>query len=119
MPRQKKQGATSQATPVVGIDAKAAQIITNEYCLLNYGTSYVGGMPCRLSLPDGEFWIVPVVLTSPGYGMVGDVGMLAVRTATGEVVGATPRNEARAAGTELAREKSHDLDAAFRRARAT
>ena len=74
-------------------------------------------MPYRLSLPDGEMWIVPVVLTSPGYGMVGEVGMLAVSVRTGKVVGATPREEARAAATELAREKGHDLDAAFRQAR--
>jgi hypothetical protein len=119
MPRQKKQGATVHAAPAGGIDAEATQVITNEYCLLNYGTSYVGGVPYRLSLPDGEVWIVPVVLTSPGHGMVGEVGMLAVNARTGKVVGATPRDEARAAGTELAREKRHDLDAAFRRARET
>jgi hypothetical protein len=119
MPRQKKHGSTTRAVRGRGIGAEKAQIISNEYCLLNYGTSYVGGIPYRLSLPDGELWIVPVVLTSPGYGIVGEVGMLAVQSATGEVVGATPRDDARAAGTELAREKHHDLDAAFLRARTT
>lgn len=117
MPRQKKQGATTQAAPAGGIDADAIQVISNEYCLLHYGTSYVGGVPYRLSLPSEEVWIVPVVLTSPGHGTVGEVGMLAVSSATGKVVGATPRHEARTAGTSLAREQCHDLDAAFRRAR--
>jgi len=117
MPRPKKQGATIQAAPAGGIDATAIQIISNEYCLLNYGTSYIGGVPYRLSLPNGEVWIVPVALTSPGYGIVGEVGMLAVSSATGKVVGATPRDEARTAGTALAREHCHALDTAFRRAR--
>jgi hypothetical protein len=43
--------------------------------------------------------------------------MIAVDVVTLSVMGATPRDEVRAAGTRLAQEKRHDLDAAFRRAR--
>ena len=74
-------------------------------------------MPYRLSLPTGEVWIVPAVFTSPGYGAVGEVGMVVVDAAAGTVVGATPRDEVRAAGTRLAQENRDELDAAFRRAR--
>jgi hypothetical protein len=95
----------------------AVQTAANEHCLLNYGTSYVGGVPYRLSLPSAELWIVPAVLTSPGYGKVGEVGMVAVDAVTKEVVAASPSDEVRAAGTRLAKEKRHELDAAFRRAR--
>src|SRR5205823_283497 len=100
-----------------GLDAEAAQVAVHEYCLLHYGTSYVGGTPRRLSLPEVEVWIVPVVLTSPGYGAVGEVGIVAVDIMSGNVVGATPRLEVRTAGTHLAQEKRHELDAALRRAR--
>jgi hypothetical protein len=72
-----------------------------------------------MALPAGQMWIVPVLLTSAGYGIVGDVGMIAVDAFTSEVVGATPRAEVLAAGARLAKEKRGDLDAAFHRARKT
>src|SRR3989442_11080640 len=78
-----------------GCDARAARIAVHEYCLLNFGTSYVGGIPRRLALAKQDLWIVPVVLTSPGYGVVGEVGMVAVDAVSGGVVGATPRPEVR------------------------
>jgi hypothetical protein len=84
---------------------------------VHYGTSYAGGVPRRLVLEDKEVWIVPVLLTSSGYGTVGEVGMVAVDMAARTVIGATPRPEVRAAGTRLAQEKRHELDAAFHRAR--
>lgn len=102
-----------------GINARSAQIAAHEYCLRHYGTSYCGGTPRRLVLVQAEIWIVPVVLTSPGTGVVDDVGMVAVNAMSGEVVGATPRPDVRAAGSRLAQGRRDDLDAAFRRARAT
>jgi hypothetical protein len=98
-------------------ETAAVQAAVNEHCLLNYGTSYAAGVPYRLSLPSAELWIVPAVLTSPGYGRVGDVGMVAIDAVTKEVIAATPSAEVRAAGTRLANEKRDELDAAFRRAR--
>jgi hypothetical protein len=101
------------------INARSAGITAHEYCLRHYGTSYCGGTPQRLVLPAVEMWIVPVVLTSPGSGTIGDVGIVAVNAMSGEVMGATPRVDVRAAGTRLATERRHDLDTAFRRARKT
>jgi hypothetical protein len=48
---------------------------------------------------------------------VGEVGLVAIDAATREVVGATPVDEVRAAGRELAEAKQDALEAAFRRAR--
>jgi hypothetical protein len=108
--RYARRRAHAQSTDV-------AQLAVNEYCLLHYGTSYVGERARRLSLPSGELWIVPIVLTSPGYGVVGQVGVAAVDGVTGRVIGATPREEVRAGGAQLAQEKRDDIEAAFRRAR--
>jgi hypothetical protein len=91
----------------------------NGHCLTHYGDAYVGGTPHMLSLPAGPVWVVPVALTSAGYGSVGEVGVVAVDAKTWEVLDATPPDEVRAAGARLAREKQDVLDAAFRRARAT
>ena len=58
-------------------------------------------------------WIIPVLFTSPGYGVVGEVGVVAGDAATHEVVGATPREEVRAEVARLAGEKRDELEAAF------
>ena len=95
------------------------QSVSNGYCLRTYGDAYTGATPRSLSLPSGPIWVVPVMLTSPGYGQVGEVGVVAVDPRTLEVVDATSKSEVRAAGARLAREKRDDLHAAFRRARTT
>jgi hypothetical protein len=59
------------------------------------------------------------MFTSAGYGHVGEAGVIALDSATLEILDATPKDEVRAAGTRLAREKRDVLDAAFHRARTT
>ncbi len=88
MAGQKKEGAPVQAPRRRrrALKAEAVQSAAHEHCLLNYGTSYAGGVPYRLSLPNAEVWIVPVVLTSPGSGVVGEVGMV-VADATARMAG--------------------------------
>jgi hypothetical protein len=76
-------------------------------------------MPRLLSLPTQSVWVVPVLFTSAGYGQVGAVGVVAVAADTRTILDATPKDEVRAAGARLAREKHGILDTAFRRARAT
>jgi hypothetical protein len=110
---------TQAVTPRVSRtrNAQAVKIAANSYCLRNYAVGYTGGTPRRLSLRGNDLWIVPVIFTSPGYGAVGEVGLLALDAISLEVAGATPRAEVKAAGARLAREKHEDLDAAFHRAR--
>ena len=99
------------------IGSRAALIAANEYCLRHYAIGYTGGIPRRLTLPVGPIWVVPIVLTSAGYGIVGDVGIVAVDAFTRKVVGATSRAEVLASGVRLVKEKRGELDAAFHRAR--
>jgi len=99
------------------IGSDQAQIAANEYSLLNYAIGYAGAMPRRVSLKNTDVWIVPVVLTSAGYGIVGEVGVILVDAATGKIIGASSRKEVRSAGARLAKEKRAELDAAFHRAR--
>jgi hypothetical protein len=95
------------------------QVAANGYCLCTYGDAYTGGTPRRLTLPSGPLWVVPVILTSAGYGRVGEVGVVAVESGTQRILDATPKKEVRAAGVRLMRENRDVLDAAFRRARTT
>src|SRR5437588_1296238 len=87
------------------------QSAANSYCLLHYAVGFSGGMPRRLCLHGKDVWIVPVVLSSPGIGPVGEVGVLAIDPATHDVIDATPRPEVRAAAARLAQEKRDVIDA--------
>ena len=96
-----------------------AQIAASAYCLTQYATCYSAGIPYPLSLAGSELWVVPVLLTSPGYGVVGAVGVVAVDAESGTVVGGTSKSEVVAAAKRLTEGKRDDLEAAFHRARAS
>ena len=89
--RSTKPRARKIPAQAPGASADAAVIAANEYMLLHYVIGLLGGTHYHLSLRDGELWIVPMVLTSPAYGTVGEVGSVAVDASTGNVVGAPPR----------------------------
>src|SRR5271163_881967 len=77
----------------------------NAYCLTTYGDAYCGATPRLLALPSGPLWVIPVIFTSAGYGLVGEVGVVALDGVALTLLDATPRHEVRAAGARLAREK--------------
>lgn len=111
-PRPRKRPAQRMSK-----DAEAAMIAANGHLLRHDSTSLMGGTPQRLS--GGDLWEVPIVLTSPGYGPVGEVGVITVDAHTGGVVGGTPKDEVRAAMQRLSEENRDALDAAFLRAKST
>jgi hypothetical protein len=113
MPKQKTLRRSGKRSEI-----KAVQTVVNSHCLTHYGVRCSGGIPRSVPLRASEVWIVPVVFTSPGYGCVGDVGMVVVDAATREVVGASRREEVRAAVAALAKERADELETAFRQASA-
>jgi len=88
----------------------------NGYIVRYYPFGCLGKHPRRL-VGATDFWIVPVFLTSPGLGAVGEVGMVAVDARTHEVVGATERREVNRAIKHVKETKRDELDAAFHRSR--
>ena len=92
-------------------------IAANDYIVSHYPIGFLAGTPRRLELSGRELWIVPIVLTSPGYGAVGEVGVVALGADTRQALGCTPRSEVVAAARRLREEKHDDLEAAFHRAR--
>ena len=117
--RQTKVAKRDGTRRAKAITATAAFRVVNEYCLLHYGTSFSSGTPvrCSLSSPQADLWVVPVMLTSPGYGWVGQVGTVALDAASGQVVGADPRPTVYAAARRLEEAKRDELEAAFLRAK--
>jgi hypothetical protein len=104
-------------SPTATHDAEAAVIAANGHLLRHYSTSVMGGTPRRHPPPEDHLWEVPIVFTSPGYGAVGEVGVVTVDHLTGHVVGGTPKEEVGAAVQRLCEDKRDALEAAFRRAR--
>jgi hypothetical protein len=98
---------------------KAVASAANAYIVSHYPFGFLGGTPCRLRLDGRGYWIVPIFLTSPGYGAVGEVGFVALNARTRKVAGSTPRDEVVAAGKRLREAKRDELEAAFHRARTT
>jgi hypothetical protein len=101
------------------INREKAQIAANAYCLMQYATGYSAGISYPLSLAGRRLWVVPVLLTSPGYGVVGAVGVVAVDAESGKVVNGTSKSEVVAAAKRLTEGKRDDLEAAFHQARAS
>jgi hypothetical protein len=88
----------------------------NAYAVRHYPFGCLGNNARRL-VGDTDLWIVPIFLTSPGCGAVGEVGLVAVDAQTCQVVGATERHEVNRLITHLKETKRDDLEAAFHQAR--
>ncbi len=58
-------------------------------------------------------WSIPLVLTSPGYGIVGVIGAVMVDLQFGNIVGWTPLVEVHANAVALSGENDAELEAAF------
>ena len=115
--RRRGGGREAERGSIAFTEAEKAVIAANRYVLRQYPLGVLAGTPRRLALQKSDVWIVPVLLTSPGYGAVGEVGVVAVNARTGQVVGGTPKEEVIAAGRRLREEKRDELEAAFHRAR--
>lgn len=123
--RSNKQGRPSAAdagrtekppVPSAGceaIDADRAKLLAIEYGLFHYPTLYIGGIPRPCPPPQEQDWVVPVVLASPVYGILGQVGELRIDGRTGEVVAGTDRAQVVRAGEQLYRGRK-DAAAALR-----
>lgn len=104
-------------TPQPKIDAETAKRLANRFILENLPDRFCAGAPRFLQFPLRTFWAVPVVLSYPRIGPVGQTGILAVDTETGAVVGWTPLDEIKEIGKTIYDERRADIEAAFLQAR--
>ena len=58
-------------------------------------------------------WVVPLIVTSPGYGIVGTVGVLVVDEEFGHITAWTTAEDIEANVNRLIAEKGADLETAF------
>jgi len=104
-------------TMATRIDIEAAKRLANRFILENLPDRFCAGTPRFLQFPLRSVWIVPVVLSYPQIGPVGQAGIAAVDTETGSVVGWTPLDEMKKAAETIYERKKADIEAAFFQAR--
>lgn len=92
------------------IDAKTALKIANKFVLENMRDRFSAGAPKIVLFPTRVIWIVPVVLTYPNVGIVGEVGEVAVDAEIGTIVGWTPIEEMEAIAKELYEGKKSEIE---------
>ncbi|MFQ6014815.1 MAG: hypothetical protein ACE5NP_05170 [Anaerolineae bacterium] len=77
------------------------------------GHLLAAGTPWRVLFPLRSAWVVPVQLTYPGYGTVGEVGIVIVDEGTGDVVAWTSPEEMKQATERLYHEHEAEIGVAF------
>jgi len=95
------------------IASEQALAAVQEFADENLGNLIGVGQPNRMVTGVRSAWIVPLILTSPGYGIVGVVGSVMVDDELGYIVGWTPVDEIRATAEQISNAKEHELEAAF------
>lgn len=91
------------------IPANVAQARAQEFLRENELTRFSVGTPRRMVSALRSVWSVPVELRYPNYGLVGQVGIIAVDEETGNVVAWTPRTEMLTTAGELYCDQRQDI----------
>jgi hypothetical protein len=97
----------------VVLDAKEAMVAANRFIVEHLPDRFSAGLPKLVQFPLQPLWLVPVHLTYPGVGVVGEVGMVAVDGERPIVVGWTPPGEMEALARQLYEEKHSEIEIAF------
>lgn len=95
------------------IDVEAAKRLANRFILENLPDRFCAGAPRFLQFPLRSVWIVPVMLSYPRIGPVGQTGIAAVDTETGSVVGWMPLDEMKSAAEAIYAKRKSEIEAPF------
>ena len=105
--------------PAAGKRLESLRTAANAFIVGHYPIGMLAGVPRRLRIQRRDLWIVPVVVTSPGLGAVGEAGFVALDAITLEVIGSTPRPEVEVSASHFREVRREAIEAAFLQARKT
>lgn len=91
--------------------------IASGFIVRNLRDRCMAGLPCTVDWSGTRVWVAPILLTFPGKGILGDVGMIAIDVNTGRVCAHTPRKDLDIAAAKLTQGRWNEIEAAFHRAR--
>lgn len=94
------------------ISFQIARTRAQEFLRENELTRFTVGAPRRMVSALRSVWSVPVELRYPDFGLVGEVGVIAVDEETGNVVAWTPREEILTTAGELYQDHKAQIQAA-------
>ncbi len=97
----------------IKVDSKKAMVIANKFILKNLRSCFTSGLPKSINFPIKRIWIVPILLSYPNVGIVGEVGVIAVDSESDSVVGFTPKKEMEKIGKTLYEEKKSEIEIVF------
>lgn len=98
------------ALAIKTISVQAAQARAAEFLSDNDLARFSVGAPRRMVSPLRSVWSVPIDLRYPNYGLVGEVGVVAIDQETGNVVAWTPREEMLATAAELYHDQREPIE---------
>ena len=104
---------TTKTTEAIPITADTAKQIAEAFVADHLGDQIGVGEPSRVVSALQAAWVVPLVLSAPGYGIVGTVGMVIVDNELGYPSAWTPLAEIAANVERLTRLHQAELEAAF------
>lgn len=108
---QVEMAATDRTTMTT--DARQAMIVANQFIVEYLPDRFSAGLPKLVLFPLRSLWLVPVHLTYPDVGVIGEVGMLAVDGDRPIIVGWTPTEEMESLAQKLYQENRNEIEIAF------
>ena len=99
------------------IDQKRAMSIANGFILRHFRDRFMAGPPHNVAWRGKPVWVASILLTYPGRGIMGEVGMIAIDARSGAVCAHTLEADLEAAAHRLTRGKWSEIEAAFHSAR--
>jgi hypothetical protein len=101
------------------VNLQQVMALANRFILTKLPDRFSAGLPKSVAFPTRRLWVVPVMLTYPHLGIVGEVGMVAVDAEQETVVGWTPFQEMEELARQLYQEKKHETNHSFSASTAT
>lgn len=102
-------------------EGERALLAANRFILQKYPLGVTGHNPKLVWFEWGEqrgpVWVVPLALTSPGHGVVGEVGTVLVSDGAYQVVGFSDVDEVCVTLKRLRGEKQREIETAFLQAK--
>ena len=94
---------------------QSAQRVAEQFVADNLGDQIGVGIPWRVISSLRSAWVMPLVLTAPGHGIVGTVGVLIIDEELNVISAWTPLEDIEKNVTQLAQEHAAARQAAWER----
>lgn len=101
------------AEMIIKIDEEAAITEANGFILEHLPDRFCAGAPKMVEFAVRKVWAVPILLSYPEVGPVGEAGIIAVDAEMGTVVGWTPLGDVLKAAQDIYSARKGEIEAAF------